>query len=96
MYCQLKGIYLLLGEFIKIVAEGKAVIGTKEVLKGLKQNTIEKVFISLNCPVQVTKDLQHYAGIASAEVVALKQPNDELGIVCRKQFSISVVGLKRE
>ena len=83
-------------EVKKIVAEGKAVIGTKEVLKGLKKNTIEKVFISLNCPVSVKKDLQHYASIADAEVVALKQPNDELGIVCKKQFSISVMGLKRE
>ena len=87
---------LAIDEVKKMVAEEKAVIGTTEVLKGLKNNTIEKVFLSINCPLGVKQDINHYAGIAHAEVVALQQPNDELGVVCKKQFSISVLGLRKQ
>jgi large subunit ribosomal protein L30e len=81
-------------EIRKIVKEGKAVIGTKEVLKGLKLGKVKKVFITRNCPLRVKKDIKHYAEMDEVEVVKLKQPNDELGVLCKKPYSISVLGLK--
>ncbi len=81
-------------EIRKIVKEGKAVIGTSRVVKGLKLGKITKVFITSNCPLKIKKDIKHYAGISGAKVVQLKQPNTELGVLCKKPFSISVLGTK--
>ena len=81
-------------EIRKVVKEGKAVIGTDSVVKGLKLGKINKVFITRNCPISVKKSIKHYASIAQVDVVQLKVPNDELGVLCKKMFSISVLGIK--
>lgn len=73
--------------------EKKAVIGTERVIKGLKTGKIAKVFITSNCPEEVKKDIEYYSGLCGAAVVQLAQPNDELGIICKKPFSISVLGI---
>ena len=77
----------------KIVKEEKAIIGTKEVIKNLKLGKVKKVYVTSNCPDDVREDVDRYAKIAEAEVVELSIPNDELGVVCKKTFSISILGL---
>ena len=44
-------------------------------------------------PDETKKDLQHYAKIVKVEGLHLKNSNKEIGIMCKKQFSISVVGV---
>ena len=80
----------------KVVKEGKAVIGTGAVLKNLKLGKLIKVFVTVNCPADVKESVKHYAELAKVDVVQLKQPNTELGTVCKKPFSISLLGVKRE
>ena len=86
---------MMIEEIRKIVKEGKAVIGTKEVLSQLKLGKISKVYVTANCPEKIKKDIEHYAGLSDAKIVQLDQPNDELGVVCKKPFSISVLGLAK-
>ncbi len=76
--------------------EGKAVIGTEVALKGIKSGTMRKVFISSNCPQKVKEDLSYYARLASIPVVELKYTNEELGIFCKKNFLVSVLGVTEE
>ncbi|MBR9691294.1 50S ribosomal protein L30 [Candidatus Woesearchaeota archaeon] len=83
----------MIDDIKKIIKEGKAVIGTNDVMKSLKLGKISKVYITINCPDSVKDDIKYYASLSGAEVVQLKQPNDELGIVCKKPFAISVIGL---
>ena len=82
-----------ISEIRKIIKQGKAAIGTNEVMKKLKLGKISKVYVTSNCPLPVKKDVKYYAGLSGAEVVQLKQPNDELGVLCKKPFAISVLGL---
>ena len=82
-------------EIKDIIKKENAVIGTKAVIKGLKLGNISKVFVTINCPKEVKESIKHYAGISGAEVVQIKQPNDELGVLCKKSYSISVLGLKK-
>ncbi len=77
----------------KIVKTDKAIIGSKETVKSLKTGKIAKVFLTSNCPDEVRKDIEYYAGLSKAEVIELPIPNDELGVVCRKPFLISVFGV---
>lgn len=76
--------------------EGKAVIGTEVALKGIKNGTLRKVFLSSNCPQKVREDISYYAQLASIPVVELKYTNEELGIFCKKNFLVSVLGVTEE
>ena len=82
-------------EIKAIVKEGKAVIGTGQVFQQMKLGKIAKVFVTVNCPDGVKEDIRTYAQLGDVEVVQLKQPNDELGVLCKKPFSISVLGLRK-
>jgi large subunit ribosomal protein L30e len=84
-----------LTELRKHVQSSKLVIGTDEVIKLLKHNKVAKVFAASNCPKSVKEDLKHYSSMAECELLELAVPNDELGILCKKPFSISVVGVLR-
>ena len=80
-------------EIKKIISENKAIIGTKAVLKGLKLGKIAKIFVTNNCPDSIKEDIDKYAKINKIDVVTIEMFNDELGILCKKSFSISVLGV---
>ncbi len=82
-----------LAELRKQIHGSKVVIGTAEVSGLLKQGGLAKVFIASNCPDGVKADIRHYCGISGCELVELSVPNNELGILCKKPFSIAVVGI---
>ena len=80
-------------EIKKIVKSGNILLGTQRTVKGLRLGKVEKVLVSSNCPARVEKDLNYYAGLSGAEMHKLEYPNDELGIICKKPFSISVLAV---
>lgn len=80
-------------EIKKMLKAGNVVIGTERTLKNLKLGRVQKVLVSANCPAGVEKNVNHYAGLGKAELHKLDYPNDELGDICKKPFSISVLGL---
>lgn len=80
-------------EIKKAIKEKKAIIGTDETIKNLKIGKVEQVFLTSNCPEDVKEDIMYYSKLSKAKVVMLKQPNDELGALCKKPYSISVVSV---
>ncbi len=81
-----------LKEAIKV---GKGLIfGTERTLKKLKMNEIKKVYVSSNCPEDILSDIEHYAKIHNIKLEKLKESNEELGIICKKPFPISVLSLE--
>ena len=79
----------------KLVKSGHILIGTDRVVKSLRLGKVQKVLMSSNCPSGVEKDIMHYAGLSGAEFEKLEFPNDELGVICKKPFSISVLALPK-
>lgn len=77
----------------KMMKAGNVVIGTEKTMKSLRLGRIQKVFLSSNCPQKIEKDINYYAGLVGAEALKLEYPNDELGVICKKPFSISVLAL---
>ncbi len=73
----------------------RLVFGTRETLKNLKLGKLEKVFVTTNCPESIRQDVSYYSSHTGTAVENLGIPNQELGILCKKQFSISVAGLLR-
>ena len=79
-------------EIKKLLKDKNLVIGTERTIKNLKSGKISKIFISSNCPSIVKADIEYYSKLTNAAVVKLKYPNEELGVICKKPFSISVLG----
>jgi len=77
----------------KIIKTKNLVIGTARTIKNLKLGRVEKIIISSNCTEGVINNLNYYAGLSKAETVKVNYPNDELGIICKKPFSISVLSI---
>lgn len=78
-------------EIKKLLKSGNVVVGTDRTLKNLKLGKVQKVLISSNCPSKVEDGINYYAGLSGAEIHKLEIPNDELSVICRKPFSISVL-----
>lgn len=81
-------------ELKKAIKENNAVIGTERTVKALKTGKLVKVYLSSNCPARVKADIETYSRMTNAAVETLSVPNDELGVICKKPYSISVLGLK--
>lgn len=79
----------------KAIESDKAVVGTQRVLKGLKLGNIASVYMTTNVPKDVLEDIKHYSELSNTEVIELDVPNDELGTLCKKPFSISVLGIAK-
>lgn len=78
----------------KAVEDKKAIIGTERTLKALKDGQLRTVYVTTNCPNKVKQDIAYYSTLTRVNVIQLEQPNDELGALCRKPFSVSVVSTK--
>ncbi len=82
-----------LNELKKSLKEGKLVIGTKNTLKNLSRGNVSKIWLSKNTPEKVSDEIIGYAKLSEVPVERLDIPNDELGIICKKQYSVSVASL---
>ncbi len=71
--------------------EKKVIIGTERTMKALKRGDAKNVYISSNCPEEVKKDIKHYCKVFDAKLNEIKETNEELGVICKKPFSISVL-----
>ena len=79
-------------ELRKSLKEDKLVFGTEQTIKSIKTGRIKKVFLSVNCPETVKKDLTHYGELSKSDIFQLDIPNTELGVLCKKPFSVSILG----
>ena len=75
----------------KRVKEGKVIIGTSKTIKALKLGKAERVYLTSNCPDNIKEDIEYYGKLSKTKVVKLRQPSNELGVICKKPFSISVL-----
>lgn len=73
----------------KALKEGKLIFGTERTLKLLKTSKINEIFVASNCKANVKEDIVYYAKLANVKVTELKETNEELGLICKKPFSIS-------
>jgi len=73
--------------------EDKVVVGTETVLKALKNKALSMIFVAKNCPQKVKEDIHYYAALAKINVVDVEYTNEELGVFCKKNFFVSVLGI---
>ena len=71
----------------------KLVLGTEKNLKLLKNERLKRIYLASNCKEETRKDVSHYG--KGVEVIELNTTNNETGVICKKPFSISVIGLTK-
>jgi ribosomal protein L30E len=79
----------------KLIEEKKVTIGTHATTRQLKADGIKKILVAANAPTQTKTTLQRYQALTKVELEQLSVANDELGVMCKKPFSISVLGIKK-
>ena len=75
----------------KALKEKTITFGTDKTLKMLRNGTVKKVFLSSNCTKEIEDTINNYAKLNKVEIIKLKQQSDEIGLTCKKPFSISVL-----
>ncbi len=82
-------------EIRKLLGSDKLIVGTDRVLKAVRKGGVAKVILAANAPAALRDQLAHYQQLgASFELVTLEMPNDELGTLCKKPFSIAALAIR--
>ena len=81
-------------ELKELLKTDKGIIGRDKVLKELKSGNLVKIFVASNTPASLIDDLIYYSKLVNVELVNLSQDNEGLGILAKKNFFISVIGVK--
>lgn len=80
-------------EIKKLSKANNLIIGTKNTLKKLKIGSVEKVWLSSNCPPKFSDDISKYCDISKVKLEKLDITNSDLGVICKKQYAVSVVSV---
>ena len=83
-------------EIRKNLEKKKIIIGIDRTIKSLKLGKIEKVYLTSNCQDKNRKDIEYYCKLGKVALIDLGYSNEELGVLCKKPFPISVVSLIKE
>ena len=70
----------------------KPIIGLERTLKKLKVSGLKKVYVTSNSNAK--EQLLLIGKTLGAEIIILEETSKELGVLCKKSFSISVLGFE--
>jgi large subunit ribosomal protein L30e len=82
-------------EIKKAMDAGNVVMGIKEVEKGIKTSTLIKVICADNMPHIKMESMKFYSRVSNVEVAMFEGDSVELGRLCGKPFSVTVLGIKK-
>lgn len=77
----------------KLLAAEKLVLGTAETLKLLRKGKLQKIFLASGSDAELKVTIERYCKMGNVEYVEIAQTSEEIGVLCRKPFAISIVGV---
>ena len=84
-----------LAELKKHVGSKKLLLGTDRTLKNLKKGELKEIFLSSNAAENVKEDLEVISKKFNVKVCKLDITSDEMGVVVKKPFAVSVASLQK-
>jgi len=66
-------------------------LGTDETIKKIKLGKVSTIFLAKDCNSSVREKILNYKKKSKLDVVELDINSAEIGALCKKQFSISVL-----
>lgn len=76
----------------KLSETGKLTYGSEKTMKEVRSGNITKIFISSTPDPKAKKFFERH----KIEIISSNTSSKDLGIACKKPFSISIVGVHRE
>ncbi|OYT41159.1 hypothetical protein B6U80_02030 [Candidatus Pacearchaeota archaeon ex4484_26] len=70
--------------------------GTKQTIKQVKLDKIKEVFLAKDCYEEIKERIENYAKFSKMQVKNLEQNKDELALICKKSFPISIISVLKE
>ena len=74
----------------------KLIIGSRETIKYLKNNQVNTIMISKNCPENIKKELEKLANTHKAKFETFEGTSKQFGVFLGKPFPIATVSIKSE
>ncbi len=84
----------LINKLKEAIAANNIIIGSKQTVKHLKLKDLKLVVVANNCPEDIKKDAEKYAGQADIKIETFDGTAKQLGIICGKPFPIAVLSIK--
>ena len=75
----------------KVLKEKEIIIGEKSVLKMVRATKAKEVFLSKDCKPVLRETIERYVKISPLVIVPLDISAAEVGILAKKQFSVSIL-----
>ena len=85
-----------INEIKKSLDSNKVIIGTNNTIRNIKIGKVLKVYLSNNCQKNIQRDIESYSEIADIKCTTLNKSKEDMGVICKKPFSISVLGILNE
>ena len=79
----------------KAMKAGSIIIGSNNVIRGLKTGEIKSVIYPSNCKEEMLKDLSYYSEHFGIETQKFEGNSRQLGEICAKPFNIMLIGIKK-
>ena len=80
-------------EIRKLIGSEKLILGTDRVLKATRQGNVEKIILASNAPPMLKRSLTKYQQVGKFVLEDAGIPNDELGTICKRPFSVAAIAI---
>jgi len=71
--------------------EKNIIIGLKQTLKNMKKGGVKAVLLASSCKQEAKEKVEYLAKLKGVKVIELDLPSDEVGMICKKQYAVSVL-----
>jgi len=76
------------------VKTGKITLGSRRTIDAARTGKAKLIIIASNCPSPVRRDIEYYARLSNIPVYIYNSSNIDLGIACRKPFTVTAMAIK--
>ncbi len=70
----------------------KLILGLERALKGVRKHKVSTVYVSSNSHAK--EDISRLGKAMNVEVILVDENSRELGVLCKKPFSVSVISFE--
>lgn len=77
-----------------VVKTGKVALGVKRTLEAARTGKAKLIIIASNCPENLRADILYYAQLSKVSVYLYPSSSRDLGIACRKPFTVAALAVK--
>lgn len=69
------------------------IYGARQNFKGIKLAKLKEVFLASDCSKEIKEKIAEYSKFSDLKVDILPQGKEELALICKKNFPVSIVGV---